>query len=403
MQRGNQVEIYRLEEEEEEKRKKMMMKKNRPTEDEERSKTNKSLNYSCQEEKLRKSASNLVGTVQIGSSTNLITSSLSPNGKWLVLCDASSTYAFSLNLNDEEGGTKDEEMFQPQQVKLPDAVQQGVATAFHFSKEEEDVLFSAVASTNKLLIVNLNTMEWATTPLTAAPLPVHSIQTSKDFLVTLSHARGSGIEVFRRDPSSPLSLESYWNLPMMENSRIAATCLLGGNDSSQIAIATFASRLFVFDLQSKRLSRWSEQIGYPIKKWPSELSARRDFPVRLMVHPSNPSQLLLVSSTFHFVSALKVEEGKKDARKLFLAWAIQKNVVPCRLVILAKSTVCPPSPVPVTTFSWFSNWNGIVGGYIFPVTDFGFAPWSLLPKLELIITFFPHIGQKNHNLACGNF
>ncbi|CAJ1935999.1 unnamed protein product [Cylindrotheca closterium] len=267
MQRQDHVEIYRLEQE--------------PLQN------GKSPNPY---KKMRKSASDLVGSVQIESNTNLITSKLSPNGKWLVLCDASSTFIFKLNL--EAYGKDDEFMFQPEQMELPDALKQNAATAFHFSG---NVLFLATASTNTLFAIDLTTMEYtniATLPIGDGSLPIHSIQTTEDFVVTLSHARGSGVQIFRRDPSSPLSFGSHWTIPSLQEARVAATCLIEGG---QLAVATFASRLFIFDLPAKRLSKWSKQIGYPIKSWPAELSARRDFPVRLISNPSKPSQLILAS------------------------------------------------------------------------------------------------------------
>jgi len=271
MQRQDHVEIYRLEQQQEEEPPNGKM----------------SLNHHHQK-KMRKSASDLVGSVQIESNTNLITSKLSPNGKWLVLCDASSTFVFKLNLDDD-----DDEMFQPEQMELPDALKQNAATAFHFSG---DVLFLATASTNSLYAIDLTTMEYksiATLPTGGGSLPIHSIQTTEDYVVTLSHARESGVQVFRRrDPASPLSFESHWTLPSLEEARIAATCLM---EDGQLAVATFTSRLFIFDLQARQLSEWSKEIGYPIQKWPAELSARRDFPVRLIANPSKPSQLLLAS------------------------------------------------------------------------------------------------------------
>merc|ERR1712232_1129796 len=55
----------------------------------------------------------------------------------------------------------------------------------------------------------------------------------------------------------------------------------------------------------KRLNPWSEQYGFPIEKWPMEMKNRRDFPVRLISNPSDPTQLILCSFGIFCVINLK--------------------------------------------------------------------------------------------------
>ena len=327
MQRSGQVEIYRLEQE-----------------------LPKSNGTALNHQKLRKSASDMVGSVKLGSSTNLVTSSLSPNGKWLAICDASSTFVFKLNL--ENVDDDDSEMFQPEQMELPTAVKQKAATAFHFIG---DVLFMATASTSELYAIDLTTMEHtliASLATGAGSLPVHAIRSNQDYVVTLSHSRESGVHIFLRDQKSPLSFQSHWTLPSMEKTRIAAVCLL---EEGQLAVATFASRLIIFDLQNGTLGKWSEEIGYPIKKWPAELSARRDFPVRLLVNPSNPSQLLLVSTT--------LDIRLKDTQEVISGMGIFGPMSACHP---CNIDACSLSPVLVTLclrlgwYSWGQHHFGIV-------------------------------------------
>ena len=66
---------------------------------------------------------------------------------------------------------------------------------------------------------------------------------------------------------------------------------------SCLAVATYQSRIYVFDVTNKKLSPWSEQYAFPIEsnKWTEDLLCRRDFPIRLMANPTNEKQLLLVS------------------------------------------------------------------------------------------------------------
>jgi hypothetical protein len=74
-----------------------------------------------------------------------------------------------------------------------------------------------------------------------------------------------------------------------------------------MAVATFTSQVYLFDLTAKRLNPWSEQHGFPIEKWPSELASRRDFPVRLISNPSDPNQLILVRTAICGVENKKQE------------------------------------------------------------------------------------------------
>jgi hypothetical protein len=66
-------------------------------------------------------------------------------------------------------------------------------------------------------------------------------------------------------------------------------------EDDQLAVATFTSYVYIFDLDLQKLSPWSEQHGFTIQKWPVELMIRKDFPVRLTVNLSDSTQLILVS------------------------------------------------------------------------------------------------------------
>jgi hypothetical protein len=122
------------------------------------------------------------------------------------------------------------------------------------------------------------------------------MHTSQDgrYLVTTSHVKEKGVHVFIKDDSDD-TYQHYWTIPSLggHDARQAATTMIG---RSCLAVATYQSRIYVFDLAGKKLSPWSEQYGFPIEsdKWTEDLLCRRDFPTRLMSNPSNEKQLLLV-------------------------------------------------------------------------------------------------------------
>lgn len=237
----------------------------------------------------RKSASDMIGTIQIKTKTNLVASSLSPNGKWMAISDASALYVFSLDLK--------EEMFQPEKIVLPEKLERIPATAIHFDR---DVLFLADSANSSMYIVDMTSMDYFVVPIKTSTvdssdrLSILSIHTCGDYMATLSHTKGSSVNVFRRSSSSPISYQPHWTLPTLANARPAALSLIEGGQ--MMAVATFTSQVYLFDLASKKLSPWSEKLGFPVEKWPSELTSRRDFPVRLLSNPSDPNQLILVST-----------------------------------------------------------------------------------------------------------
>ena len=245
---------------------------------------------------VRKPSSNLIGSIAIETQTNLVASALSGNGQWLALCDATSLFVFQLELS-EDGLSVD-----PQKVKLPKALEKlsVVAMTFH-----EDTLFVADSS-SKIHIVDLakeNKIFFTlTVPTTGKTpwsfqerLPIQSIHASPDgkYLITVSRLAKDGLHVFHLKGSS---FQPHWTAPSLgAGERPAAVTFVGNH---QLAVATFTNHVYLFDLSGKQLSSWSEQHEYPIgeKKWPAEMATRKDFPVRLTVNPSDPTQLVLVSS-----------------------------------------------------------------------------------------------------------
>jgi WD40 repeat protein len=232
------------------------------------------------------SSSQLIGEIAIETQSNLVTSSLSPSGKWLAMCNASALFVFRLDFSDGD--------VEPQKLTLPKELERLCVVALHFY---ENTMFVADSS-NMLYVVDLEdeAMGYTTLGIQTAPndkdrLPVHSMHTSKNgkYLVTMSKLSENGIHIFQLKGSS---YHPYWTIPSLAGSSPAALTLI---EDDQLAVATFTSHVYIFDLDLQKLSPWSEQHGFPIQKWPVELMSRKDFPVRLTVNPSDPTQLILVS------------------------------------------------------------------------------------------------------------
>jgi hypothetical protein len=245
----------------------------------------------CQKE-VKKSSSRLVGTVRIKTKSNLVASSLSPNGKWLAVCNAASLFVFGLQLQVSNNGSSVE----PQKVTLPKEMERLSVVAIHFNG---DTLFVA-DSLGGIYILDLSNeiMEFSKILIQKEQqdrLPIHAIHTSEtgNFLVTVSRQEEDGIHIFKKTSgASAATYQHYWTIPGLAGARPAALTLI---EDDQVAVATFTSQVYLFDLAAKKLSPWSEQHEFPIKNWPFDLSCRKDFPIRLLVNPSNRDQLVMVS------------------------------------------------------------------------------------------------------------
>lgn len=277
-----------------------------------------------------------VGTIQLGgpdddddnerivssSSSPLQASSLSPNGKFLAVSNASSTYVFHLKY--AEGKTNDEDSLrlQPTKVELPEGLKDVSATTFLFTNDE--LYIGDSSGHQKVHIMRLPeennednknhmdvegvgdgdtqlSMQTVSLPESQQSnfaeeilLPIESIHADGEFMVTSSHARENAIHVFRRR-SNNASYEHFWTLPSLgggSDARPAAVTLI---DGKRLAVATYRSHLYLLDIETRSLNEWSEQYGFPIreKKWTEDSLCGRGYPLRLM--PQQNGRLVMAS------------------------------------------------------------------------------------------------------------
>mmetsp|Transcript_23727 Transcript_23727/g.51872 ORF Transcript_23727/g.51872 Transcript_23727/m.51872 type:complete len:496 (+) Transcript_23727:1160-2647(+) len=298
---------------------------------------------------------------QSSSSSPLRASLLSPNGRFLAISNETSTYVFHVTYNNDEGG-----VLEPRKLELPEKVRTVSATTFLFvgttlyvgdsssgdgqqkvhvvrlrpgQKQqnaddsnndgdgdgdgidvdvdvggEDHGKLNAGKRTYKQTIF-LPESQSPSTPSSSddrgntsqIALPIQSIHANDEFMVTLSHARENGIHVFRRSRRQK-SFQHFWTLPSLGaatdiDARPAAVTLLDGN---KLAVATYRSHLYVFDIETKSLNEWSERNGFPIKdrKWTEDSLCGRGYPVRLI--PQSNGRLVLASfGTFCVIDLTK--------------------------------------------------------------------------------------------------
>jgi WD40 repeat protein len=86
----------------------------------------------------------------------------------------------------------------------------------------------------------------------------------------------------------------WWSLPALESPISAARFIEG--EKPLLVVSCSNCAVYVFDVQARSLSNWSEELGVPMQeKLPDELGHRADFPVRVASNPATPNMFLLVS------------------------------------------------------------------------------------------------------------
>jgi hypothetical protein len=130
--------------------------------------------------------------------------------------------------------------------------------------------------------------------------PVHTIVKSDDgrWFATIQNSSSSkdgSVHIFGRVDGGD-SFQFWWTIPHLGSSVTAATFLIM-DDLVRIATACLDFSVYLFDVDQRRLSKWSEAAGFPVsKKLPLDIAHRNDYPVRLAVDSVSPSTLLLVST-----------------------------------------------------------------------------------------------------------
>jgi hypothetical protein len=206
---------------------------------------------------------------------------------------------------------------EPIKLKLPEAACNVAASALQFWG---NTLFVGDANHRQVHVVDLNCyanrsgdamgfgVEESTMVTVALPellqdvstemaLPVQSIHVSQDgkFMATMCHVRENALHIFQRvDGDDGSVYKHYWTLPNLGDRPASMTMI----EISQVAVATYQSRVYIFDIIEKKLSPFSERHGFPIdsSKWTEDLLCRRDFPIRLRINPRDSNQLIMVGT-----------------------------------------------------------------------------------------------------------
>jgi U3 small nucleolar RNA-associated protein 4 len=302
-------------------------------------------------------------------------SSLSPNGKYLAVSSASSTYLFLVKYVVDKTNNAGSMRLKPSKVELPKTLQNVSATTFLFTdnelyigdssghqrvhvlrlpseRQENDERRMDVDGNSRLSLKTVSLPKSQESNIVEdIRLPIQSIHADGEFMVTTSHARENAVHVFRRK-SSKASYEHFWTLPSLggaADARPAAVALLGGN---RLAVSTYRSHVYVLDIETRSLNEWSEQYGFPIKekKWTEDSLCGRGYPLRLI--PQQNGRLVMVRMHLFCIFNMNVQERKmllpiRPSYALDVFWGL--SILQDRILVLFRPLQANFS------WQWYSN------------------------------------------------
>jgi len=244
-------------------------------------------------------------SLHIKSSFNLVCSTISDDGAFLAVSDASSLYLFSLEFDDENGVIDD---VRPSKINLSGKCKQP-CTALRF-----DALGRLICATADGPIISLqvspdevsleHVFKEHTSGLSASShhFPVSSLDVSVDgkWLAAGRFASGKGaVHVFTLPTKEGGQYQHWWSVPEMEVPTTSIKFLGRGGAESSLCVGYSSNAFNIFNLESRSLSQWNTDMGFPlVKSLPRELTSRSEPVTRIICNPSSPQKLILGAHGF---------------------------------------------------------------------------------------------------------
>lgn len=298
----------------------------------------------------------LVRTISIQSPHNLTCSVVSECGRFLAASDAGALYLFQLDCRVENGVR----IVEPSKMKLPKGCK-GPCTAVCFDNDGGGTrLFGAAASgpirvlriqDDKVSLEHVFEEHTEGVSATSYHFPVTTLDASADgkWLAAGRHSIGKGaVHVFALkrsidgeddkmeegendgksgDAEGGNSYRHWWAPPSME---APTTCVkfLGGAAGSEVDSSLAAgcsnNSFYIFNLDRRELSHWSQDVGCPIaESVPEELTKQREAVNRFAWNPATPNQFLM--GAHGFFCAIDLDHPVPEASEIFPPTHLRKK------------------------------------------------------------------------------
>jgi len=246
-----------------------------------------------------------LGSVGITSNHNLVAFDVSDDGKFLAVSHAAGLLLFALNLvegvSEEDGASST--VLVPKKLNVPTDADVA-CSALKFGSD-----FLICATTNgPINLIRLNTETDDTSAMlehtfehnpekvfACESYPITEVTLSADgrWFAAARTALGKGsLQVF-----SLSKQQLWWTLPCTEAPQSCIKFLGGGGDiAPALAVACNNGVIYLFDVERKCLSDWSDDLGFPAgPKLPKELSSCLHCPESLAYNTATPNKFVMVS------------------------------------------------------------------------------------------------------------
>lgn len=245
-----------------------------------------------------------VKTISIKSSFNLNCATISDDGNYLAASDASSTYLFSLAIEDKKGVIN----LDPTKLNLPSGFKRP-SVALKFDRQKRlycasidgsiAVLGMPPSSNEKVTLEHLFKNHSCRLPNKSHHFPFVFLDITSDgnWLAAGRFSSGKGaVHIFALPSSEAGNYQHWWSVPEMEATVNCIKLLGGGSAESSLAIGCSNNTFYIFNVIRRSLSDFSHEMGLPIlSSLPSELTSRPEPITSIISNPSNLYKFILVS------------------------------------------------------------------------------------------------------------
>ena len=246
-----------------------------------------------------------IGSVSISTNYNLVSMDVSDDGKYLAVSHAAGLLLFSLDIVDtvDERDSTTVKVILPKQLSVPSDANvpcsalkfgsnclicgtiSGPINIIRLQDESQTTSLSLDHTLNEPSAENIESDNF----------PIVQITVSADgswFGVARNSIGKGSLQVF-----SLSEKKHWWTLPCTESPQSCMTFLgEDGDVEPALAVSCDNGVVYLFDVENRRLSDWSQDVGFPAgPNLPKELSANADCPVSLCYNKATPNKFVMVS------------------------------------------------------------------------------------------------------------
>lgn len=246
-----------------------------------------------------------VKTLHIKSSFNLVCSIISDDGTFLAASDAASLHLFSLEIDYEDGLVDD---VRPKKINLAGKCRQP-CTSLQFDGFGRLICATADGPINVLRVIPEDASFYVvldhvfnehTSSLSASShhFPVSSLDVSIDgkWLAAGRFSSGKGaVHVFTLPTRQGGHYQHWWSVPETVEVPTTVKFLGRGGAESSLCVGYSNNAFHIFNLESRSISQWNTDMGFPlVKSLPRELTSRSEPVTRIICNPTCPQKFILV-------------------------------------------------------------------------------------------------------------